>query len=571
MSLAITSSIWDHRTRDRYHHFIPRFILRRYQSNPELSKGPKEAILCYGLQDRTLRTCLIARVYGVHNLYRDLRLPDVDELERLLADLEYHASRILVSIHNRPPGSQRTIEIIRDELDILKKFLFVMYFRRDKLYRSDVRENHLQSRAVHDWMACFRTHYGLQSPLEVWMFALRYYILVPHFKICLEASELHRKFEKGELYSMMMGLRKMPPEVHHCLSVAYAQQDTDYFIGFWEAPVGTEFVLSSNSFGVWEGFLEAGPVLHRMFVVSPRFAIVLRHKTMLPEKLVTTSPIVRSAFSDIPLHPAHVQYVNAKERFAPHIQHELDRFTFQVTMLSESQMHVFNAVILEHAGVESDSSITFLSESYMLQTVRAYCSLKTDSIWNILDRPKYEPLIEQLLCSIQSSLLPVAVPNAPLWIPDDTTAASDVEGLIHNITQKKQVFQSGYDRSLALLRCIKQSWDAPPPFALEYRQLFEKIVQRCLHQSELHRYRSAPTTLCASLPNPLSERLFAALRSFVRSLGVHIPSANNLKFQLLSEVVLVGFLQWASSDAQLLSSLRRRNPALASAVSAATI
>ena len=61
-------------------------------------------------------------------------------------------------------------------------------------------------------------------------------------------------------------------------AISYQQQATLYFLGVWEAADTDEFVLTSSSFGLYEGCLKTNRrvMLHRLFVISPRLVVVLR-------------------------------------------------------------------------------------------------------------------------------------------------------------------------------------------------------------------------------------------------------------------------------------------------------
>ncbi|KAF8059251.1 hypothetical protein FPV67DRAFT_1675261 [Lyophyllum atratum] len=98
-------------SKDQYHHFIPRFILRRYHvaaANIPQEKRLKyktfeeraaETVLVFDIASLTLSDQSLNNVYGVQNLYRDVSAQDVNELEKGLSVLENHAARIINKLH----------------------------------------------------------------------------------------------------------------------------------------------------------------------------------------------------------------------------------------------------------------------------------------------------------------------------------------------------------------------------------------------------------------------------------------------------------------------------------------
>jgi hypothetical protein len=69
----------------------------------------------------------VAQVYGVTNLYKDIRnLNDVMELERKLSHLESKAARVIEKVHSSI-GDEQTVRLLRTEVGDLRKFLFVMH------------------------------------------------------------------------------------------------------------------------------------------------------------------------------------------------------------------------------------------------------------------------------------------------------------------------------------------------------------------------------------------------------------------------------------------------------------
>ena len=91
----------------------------------------------------------------------------------------------------------------------------------------------------------------------------------PHARICLEAEELYK--QHGRIGVAKMMATRLDPAVDRYFALAYGVQATQHLLCIWEAADGSKFILSHNSFGLWEGLVSgAGDHLHRFFAVSPR-------------------------------------------------------------------------------------------------------------------------------------------------------------------------------------------------------------------------------------------------------------------------------------------------------------
>jgi len=101
----------------------------------------------------------------------------------------------------------------------------------------------------------------------------------------------------------MLTVSQVDPDMEHYLALAYVNQAQSYFLCFWEAADGEEFILGDNSFGLWEGRAAGESGLHRLFLVSPRVAVVLRGNEMRPEALPLISRFFQTGFGDIQQGP----------------------------------------------------------------------------------------------------------------------------------------------------------------------------------------------------------------------------------------------------------------------------
>ncbi|KAF9036951.1 hypothetical protein BDZ89DRAFT_1157434 [Hymenopellis radicata] len=280
-------------TRDYYHHMIPRFILVRFQSTAHMSKKQREKIYkktkkdarkvqFYELATGVLGERSFSDVYGVKNLYRDASsMQDVDELEAKLAVLEQAAKVVVDRIHDGVESG--TACMLRSELETLRKFLFLMQYRMDDLSVKYFDSDHATS-------------------TDIWLHFLRYYLDTPHNTLLDEGERwLSRWISRG-----VDSPKFHPDDDQNSAAGTYWKQAT-FSLGIWCAAENREFILTHNDMVSGCGkasrlaFL-ANPEIHRLFVLSPQIAIVLRsHDDQVCDH-------VRSDLADIDMKPPSVQY-----------------------------------------------------------------------------------------------------------------------------------------------------------------------------------------------------------------------------------------------------------------------
>ncbi|KAG1750123.1 hypothetical protein EDB19DRAFT_1629360, partial [Suillus lakei] len=376
----------------QYQHFIPRFILRRFQVGPVKCKkafrltgvDPKE-VHYYDVATGSLDIRPIGKVYGIPNFYQDVRNTDnINELEEKLADLECQAASIITDLHKALP--QGTFTLKRRSLELLRKFLFVMHYRNVSCSGAYFQVDHPENAGGRQWIESFMKAKGIQSAVETWLYVLRYYLDTSHSDIMRDAAELVEKYGEEGLQKMMTESH-IPPDLEHFPAYTYHTHADGCFFSIWEAAEGEEFIITNNSFGLWEGLAGGCPSLHRIFVVSPRIAIVLRNVVLRPEmkefikpgSLVSSllnvnpapaTPIYGSGEDGIPLDPVAFKSARSLARYRSSQEGGNDSFVFKITKLSRPQTLEFNSVVL--VNVRGTGSLTFLSRETMLRTARAF-------------------------------------------------------------------------------------------------------------------------------------------------------------------------------------------------------
>ena len=224
------------------------------------------------------------------------------------------------------------------------------------------------------------------------------------------------------------------------------------FLGIWEAADGEEFVLGANSFGLWEGVIRTCPGLHRLFVVSPKVALVLRQNKMGPEFVhdINVHITLTNKLIDVPMSRATLTYANyqdppgaiiltTKRRQLEHCGNigrpQKHRKTFSPTKLTQKQTRALNHVNLIHL---LNSGLTFSSPSAVRKTIQYH--LQSDIPY--ARESKY--LFRNLLGLLSEKTLSTG-PNSSMSLTPPSSSAVDV--VLHRIASGAIEFRSNYDRA----------------------------------------------------------------------------------------------------------------------------
>lgn len=242
--------------KDQYHHVIPRFILR-----------------------------------DVRNVQ------DAMELEKKLSILESRAGAVIANIH-KTIGTGQSVNLLRSEVGTLRKFLFIMHYRNNGISQSYFDPNHPENAPARKWIEAYRQKFQLESSVDVWLHVLRYYLDTPHETILQNHVEL---MKRDSLESLLLTMEIDPSSKYE--AGAYGSQALMYYMSIWEAADDEEFLLGHNGFGLWEGISMGTSGLHRLFITSPRIAIVLRLNIAALSTVSCDSDLLA-----IPASRAEVQY-----------------------------------------------------------------------------------------------------------------------------------------------------------------------------------------------------------------------------------------------------------------------
>ena len=86
-------------------------------------------------------------------MYRDDRKVDkVDHLEQGLSRLENDAARIIQNIHSVIESHQQNMRMKRKELEVIRKFTYLMHYRRTRFVSSCFDEDDPENMSIRDYI-----------------------------------------------------------------------------------------------------------------------------------------------------------------------------------------------------------------------------------------------------------------------------------------------------------------------------------------------------------------------------------------------------------------------------------
>lgn len=349
------------------------------------------------------------------NLYTDIT-SDIrsQHIEKSLSRLEGQAADVIAKIQSA--RGQGTFSLSRRELEVLRKFVYVMHFRQPAIieqYFSPGEEDILT-----DWRQHYMKAHDLETPGDMWLHTLSYVLDTPHPIIVAKGEEMAAHYGSERLLQMFR--TRVDPEFENWPAADYRSLAHTYYIGVWEAAPGCEFLLGSSGFGAWEGLLNTPglgtngrPNIHRIFVISPKLALILRINVLRSLGEGAQHAILESALSTIdmptpttkfhgPVGTFLVEEELQRYRATPEAQNDI--FTYRITKLTEAQTREVNETVLINTGYEIDGdSLIFSSKKCMLNALQYHITSPDFRVqYGKNPHKKYFPLYHSLLCSLNS-------------------------------------------------------------------------------------------------------------------------------------------------------------------------
>ncbi|KAF8956861.1 hypothetical protein BDZ97DRAFT_1925028 [Flammula alnicola] len=516
--------------KDQYQHYIPRFILRYFQdaqiqprNKKERQKNfhkarktgiDKDTILVYDIPNQTFEPQPVGKVHGIINMYRDHRnTQNVDHLEQ---------------------GLSRSNEEER---------------------AGDRAQVHLPYALSTNIPHPLKKH-GLHTQNDIFLFGMKYVLETSHHEMVNATEALWEKYGMKD-FAMMLQTRVDPEIIDNFFAVDYATMADRLFLSIWQAAEGEEFVVADNSFGLWEGAIDGQPAIHRLFIVSPKIALVLRQTLFATEgvmaSLLSQGAVVNSSLTDIPSVPASSTYANFTRprgdvetvmrallvyRVTPAAQEDV--FTFKITTLTKKQTLALNHVVL--LNVLDNGNVTFASPAAMQRTVESYLRSPTP----YFHEKKY---LYRGLSGILSEYVSVSAGGSSTS-PDPR---SGINVVLDSIKSGAIEFASTYDRGY---RVYHLATDDVPKYNEATSEIHKMAARAILKMKEIlppppihhrGRYFQSLNTLVKRLPKEESELFFALIGYHwqVDVLGVG-PTNSDLASRIKYEAAIIGFTHWLS-------------------------
>lgn len=536
---------------DQYHHYIPRFILRRYQVGPARPKAERqrlfrrtgidpEYVYYWDVAKNTLELRSIGQVYGVRNLYQDCKNTDnVNAAERKLSVLEHKAAMVISDLHAALPTGRFSVK--RRPLEDLRKFLYVMHYRSSRLVDVYFDENHPDNVPMRPWIIhCKKTH-GFKSPAEMWLHMLNYYLDNSHSQLMTHAAGITDKYGMGGVMGFMLPDNQVPPEIEHFPAISYQTNCGGHYTCIWQAADEEEFVLTHNGFGLWEGRVDGQPYVHRIFIISPRVIIVLRSVVLtIKDFTEKMAPSIQSSLLEIENGPPTCRRtqefpdrdtVTAMENYRSSKQADGDVFTFNIKKLTVTQTMEVNSVLLDN--VRKDGSVTFVSKTNMLRTARTFSGV----LYHVFCNPRIFGLLNLLQDDLKSE-------NAS-GIDAMKVVHFELFGLLLDASTGNRTFASAYERARKVLAVIVDQIHFSSVFASEIEERVGTVCARFLSNCDgdkLPPYVSWIETLPLETSTALFPFVFAVMEGsgFARA-----PSTSPLDV-IQDEAVVLTFLEHVS-------------------------
>jgi hypothetical protein len=445
-----------------------------------------------------------------------------------------------------------------------------MHYRNASYSNTYFQVDHPENAGGRQWIESFMKAKGIQSSAEIWLHFLRYYLDVSHSDIMRDAAELIEKYGDEGL-QQMIAKTCVPPDLENFPAYTYHTHAHHYFFSIWEAAEGEEFIITHNAFGLWEGLVCGCPGLHRIFVVSPRIALVLRNVMSRPEMKERLPPgsLMSSLLNVNPAPPTpiyasgtrgtHISRVNFESpmslaRYRASQEGENDSFVFKITKLSRPQTMEFNSVVL--VNVRKTGSLTFLSRESMLRTARAFRSLPV----NFPASELLVPLIARLTTTMET---PPSQPPATVLNQDvDAHTLVDVVlyVLLMQICTGSRRFETVYDRAHLVFRIMEKA--KPTLFADEISREVEKAFKACKDLWDEMPIGDGVSfdPLLSSISNESSSQLFQFMIPCMSRLGAVMSGGGGILEELQDEVAVVSFLARASSSPGVWHALSCTSP-----------
>ncbi|PFH48613.1 hypothetical protein AMATHDRAFT_5642 [Amanita thiersii Skay4041] len=531
----------------QYHHFIPRFILRRFRipvgEGSKKGKGKKkhfkqqDHVHYFDFETCRLEERPVGRVYGVMNLYKDAKnIENAYHLEEMLARLESSVGVVIKKIHDALEQEVHEIKMERKEIEGLRKFLFVMQYREAALSGTYYDENHPElaeigggSKGYKSWVERVKEEKELEKPIDIWLYFLEYFLNTPHHAIMARAVEAMKRRGASPL---PLPNSEEDEALEDFPAVDYMGLTGTFYLGILEAADGCEFVLCSNSFGIWEGTFAGVPCMHRLFVISPRVVLLLRKNEFRPDDQMSSEllGLVNSSFMEINMPSPVVEYKAAGDltddafvayKLSDAAQHDL--FNFSITKLTKEQTENVNLVTM--VNVIDGGAVTFRSKDAMIGMLQRYRDLD----WRPGDEQVQKHDVKY--ASLESQLLQATV-----------RTGKGMQSVLDGIISGEIECESEYDRAYKVYKSASRE-EAGGQYILDTADLLIAHFTTGIAMFFMEIPDSPDNELVKTLPKSKSAKVMTGMKDLISSLEVdrwHDPAVSGIFY----DAAIVGSLEW---------------------------
>ena len=507
----------------------------------------------YDLETQTFRPdASIGRAFGVTNLYRDSsHAENVDHLEKALSVLEGNAAKAIKKIIKAAETNSPAFMTTRRELETIRKFIYVQHYRRVGLLSSYFDENDPDMASMREFMIRYRRDHNLPDSKAFWLHGLKYILETPHHKIVRDYELIQEKYG-GEYKFEMMKMTRVDPDLESWYPVDYGGIATR-FMSIWKASPGEEFVITSNSFGLFEGAVGGSPDVYRLFVVSPTVALVLVNQflsnpqlssmlpisTMFPNvKRPLPSPTYKHFDSSKYKTDAQAQAALSAYRVTPQAQE--DEYRFQIVSLTKVETLTVNQVHLSHVPIRG-GQIIFASTGGMRRSLEHF--LKVDLPYireqQVLLRSLYGLLNDEMTT-------------------DEADRKRGVYAVMSATTNGVIQFKSDYDRAKRLFEvCTTEvSPTTYTGISAEIHKLTALAIISCKKSlpepstEERHAFFDRSVPIVSSLPQDSAKIFFQVIQSLAPDVftDIDIPLSATDFTRLKQEAAMFGFASWMAQN-----------------------
>lgn len=330
-------------------------------------------IHCYDLSTGEYNpNTLVPRHQGFAKLPGDTKNAEtITHIDNKFVKLERDTARIIELVKGDVDNGKSTVDLLREDLYTLFKFLFLLQLRTKKIYNTYFQKDHPNSVLLRDWIQRQKTLHNLPTDTYLWLNGLNYYLDTSTHQI-LEDADPGTFSETASIVADPNRGADPDTDVKYWHAQTYEAFHNWYYLSICEAALDSEFLLGDNSLGIWEGTIGAGGgQVHRLYIISPRIAIILRLNITRDPMFGTM--MVDSILNDLPFEPPTTRHTTpVRAELRPSAYSPDDSFTFKIHLLTRFQTYKINEIVLEN--LREDGTLIFASEDRMFSTLALYDS-----------------------------------------------------------------------------------------------------------------------------------------------------------------------------------------------------